>query len=383
MPKRLNHLWHQIVSFENLLAAYRSARQGKQHNNAVAQFSLNLETELIQLQQQLQTGSYQPGAYRLFTLYERKPRAIAAAPFRDRVVHHALLNVVEPLIDPRFIDDSFACRRNKGVHKAVDRYQNWAKRYPYALKMDIRQYFASIDHELLKQKLRHSIKDPQVLNLFDVIIDTSPVVDISPVWFAGDDLMTPFERRTGLPIGNLTSQFLANLYLDQFDHFIKQHLRVKAYLRYVDDFIVLADDKAALHGIRQQIQAQLATDRLSLHTHKVQCVPTRLGLDVLGYRVYPNKRLLRNDNGHRFARKLRHFAKAYACYKMDWVDFNPNVQSWIGHACHADTLGLRKKIFSSTLFQRGACQDAAGVARWFVEQQTDEVAPGEPQQEHT
>lgn len=211
MPKQLNHLWSQIVSFENLLAAYRSARQGKQHNNAVAQFSLNLETELIQLQQQLLTGSYQPGAYRLFTLYERKPRAIAAAPFRDRVVHHALLNVVEPLIDPRFIDDSFACRRNKGVHKAVDRYQNWAKRYPYALKMDIRQYFASIDHELLKQKLRHYIKDPQALNLFDVIINTSPVVDISPVWFAGDDLMTPFERRTGLPIGNLTSQFLANL----------------------------------------------------------------------------------------------------------------------------------------------------------------------------
>ncbi|GAB6141931.1 RNA-directed DNA polymerase [Methylosoma difficile] len=379
MPKRLSNLWPQVVSFENLYQAYRLARRGKQQKNAVAQFSLNLETELLALQQQLMDGNYQPGVYRLFTLYERKPRAIAAAPFRDRVVHHALLKVVEPLIDPRFIDDSYACRKNKGVHKAVDRYQGWAKRYPYALKMDISKYFASIDHQLLKQKLQHHLKDPQLLNLFATIIDTSPVTDKPPVWFAGDDLMTPFERRVGLPIGNLTSQFLANLYLDGFDHFIKQQLRVKAYLRYVDDFIVLADSKAELHDLKKQIQAQLATDRLILHADKAQIMPTRLGVDVLGYRVYPDKRLLRNDNGHRFARKLRHYAKAYARYRMDWDDFNPNVQSWIGHARHANTLGLRKKIFSGTLFQRGACQDAARVARRFVEQQTEEVALGEPQ----
>lgn len=170
MPKRLNNLWQEVVSFENLYHAYRKARCGKQQKEAVALFTLNLETELLSLQQQLMTGLYQPGAYRLFTLYERKPRTIAAAPFRDRVVHHALLNVVEPLLDRRFIDDCYACRQQKGVHKAVDRYQTWAKRYAYALKMDIKQYFPSIDHALLKQKLAHHLKDAEVLKLFALII---------------------------------------------------------------------------------------------------------------------------------------------------------------------------------------------------------------------
>ncbi|MBL6986263.1 MAG: RNA-dependent DNA polymerase [Methylobacter sp.] len=353
MPKRLNHLWPGIVSFENLLRAYRKARQGKQQKDAVAQFTLNLETELLDLQQQLITGSYRPGEYRLFTLYERKPRIIAAAPFRDRIVHHALLNVVDPLMDRRFIDDSYACRQQKGVHKAVDRYQGWAKRYAYALKMDIKQYFPSIDHALLKQKLARHIKDAEVLNLFALIIDTAPVGDTEPTWFIGDDIFSPLERRKGLPIGNLTSQFLANLYLNDFDHFVKEQLRVKAYLRYVDDFIVLGDDKAELWKLKTQIQTRLDDERLRLHPNKMHVVPTYSGLDVLGYYVFPGKRLLRNDNGHRFARKLRSYAKAYADYKMDWCDFNPRVQSWIGHACHADTLGLRRKIFSDTLFRRG------------------------------
>jgi retron-type reverse transcriptase len=377
MPKRLGYLWQDIVSFDNLLLAYRKARRGKQHKDAVALFSLNLETELFTLQQQLLDGSYRPSEYRLFTIYERKPRQIAAAPFRDRVVHHALLNIVEPLLDKRFIDDSYACRKNKGVHKAVGRYQQWAKRYHYALKMDIRQYFPCIDHELLKQKLARHIKDPEVLKLFALLIDTAPITDTQPVWFAGDDLTTPFERAKGLPIGNLTSQFLANLYLDSFDHFIKEQLQIKAYLRYVDDFVVLSDDKAVLHDIKRQIQLQLAKDRLQLHPNKVHIVPTLLGLDVLGYRVYPYKCLLRNDNGHRFARKLRGFAKAYAEHRMDWQNFNPSVQSWIGHARHANTKGLRCKIFSSIVFQRGICQDAACDSRRFVEQQTDQLALGE------
>lgn len=341
MPKRLGYLWQEVVSFENLLLAYRKARCGKQQKPEVATFSLNLENQLLTLQQQLLNGSYLPGEYRLFTIYERKPRLIAAAPFRDRVVHHALLNIVEPLLDKRFIDDSYACRKSKGVHKAVDRYQHWAKRYPYALKMDIRQYFPSIDHQRLNQKLARHIKDPQVLNLFSLIIDTSPTSDIELL-----------KRAKGLPIGNLTSQFLANLYLDAFDHYVKEQLRIKAYLRYVDDFIVLGDDKIELNAIKKQIQDKLDDDFLMLHPNKVHIVPTRAGLDVLGYRVYPNKRYLRNDNGCRFIRRLRFFAKSYANYQMDWDDFNPSVQSWIGHACHADTLGLRKKIFSSIVFQR-------------------------------
>lgn len=356
LMKRLNHLWPPIITFDNLLLAYYKARRGKQRKSSVADFTLNLESELLTLQQQLTDGNYQPGEYRLFTIYERKPRTIAAAPFRDRVVHHALLNVVEPLLDKRFISDSYACRQGKGVHQAVDRYQIWAKRYRYALKMDIWQYFPSIDHLLLKDTLRHRLKDKSVLALFDQLIDTAPPVKLPPIWYAGDDLFTPGERRTGIPIGNLTSQFLANLYLDDFDHFLKEQCRLPAYLRYVDDFVVLGDDKHQLHDLREIIRDYLATYRLRLHPHKAHIVPTRQGLNLLGYFVQPHHRYLRNDNGHRFARKLRNFAKHYATGRMTWQDFNPSVQSWIGHAKHADTLGLRHRIFSATVFRKGICQ---------------------------
>jgi retron-type reverse transcriptase len=152
--KRLGGVWSKVVSFENLLTAYRKARRGKAQRLEVARFGLALERELLALQRELQTAEYRPGPYHLFTIYERKPRVIAAAPFRDRVVHHAVMNVIEPLLDRTFIHDSYACRIGKGTHAAVDRYQTWARRYPYVLKMDVAQYFPSIDHDILREKVR-------------------------------------------------------------------------------------------------------------------------------------------------------------------------------------------------------------------------------------
>jgi hypothetical protein len=157
------------------------------------------------------------GDYRLFTIYERKPRVIAAAPFRDRVVHHAVMNLIEPPLDRTLISDSYACRLGRGVHAAANRYQAWAQTYRYVLKIDVQRYFPSIDHELLKIKLRRRINDRRVLDLLDRIIDGSPNGDIDPIYFPGDNLFTPFERRAGIPIGNLTSQFFANLYLDDLE----------------------------------------------------------------------------------------------------------------------------------------------------------------------
>ncbi len=347
--KRLNHLWEQIITFDNLLLAYQKAQYGKQRKSSVAEFTLNLEPELFSLQQELKEGSYQPGQYRLFTIYEGKPRTIAAAPFRDRVVHHALMNIIEPRLDKQFIYDSYASRKEKGVHKAVARYQNWAKRYRYVLKMDVQQYFPSIDHLLLKEKLRRRIKDVNVLNLLDKLIDGSPPVKRAPVWYPGDDLF-PSERRIGIPIGNLTSQIFGNLYLDDFDHYIKEQLKMPAYLRYVDDFMVLDDDKSRLHEIREQISAYLAQNRLRLHPNKTHLFKTRQGVDVLGYVVFPHKRLLRNDNGHRFFRKLRAFGKASRSGKKHFLEFKPSIRSWVGHAIHADTYGLRCKIFGQLSF---------------------------------
>ena len=350
--KRLGGVWPQLVSFPKLLLAYRKARRGKSRRSSVAGFELHLEKELLQLQRELQNGEYTPGEYRVFTLYERKPRAISAAPFRDRVVHHAIMNVIEPKLDRRFIDDSYACRRGKGTHAAVALYQKWSQRYCYALKMDVRRYFPSIDHALLKTKLRDYLKDQRLLVLLDRIIDSSDCKPEEWVYFPGDDLFTQAERLVGIPIGNLTSQFFANLYLDNFDHFVKEQLKVKPYLRYVDDMVLLDDDKGRLAEWRICCRARLEADRLKLHPNKAHIMPTGLGVDLLGYQVFPKQRRLRNDNGHRFVRKLRRMAAAYAQGRMSWADIDPSVQSWIGHAKQADTLGLRRRIFSGIVFQR-------------------------------
>ena len=192
----------------------------------MARFSLDLEQALLELQQELGSGAYTPGAYRQFTVYERKPRVISVAPFRDRVAHHALMNVLEPLLDKRFIPDTYACRKDKGVHRAVDRYQQFARDYAYVLKLDIARYFPSIDRAILGQQLARRIKDKAVLCLLHRIIDNGPETREPAQFFPGDDLVSVSERERGLPIGNLTSQFFANLYLDEFDHWLKETKRV-------------------------------------------------------------------------------------------------------------------------------------------------------------
>ncbi len=175
------------------------------------------------------------------------------------------------------------------------------------------------------------------------------------------NLRLELERRPGIPIGNLTSQFLANLYLDDLDHFIKQDLKVAAYLRYVDDMVVLDNDKGRLTEVRAAVREQLASDRLLLHPRKAHVSPTADGLNLLGYLVFPNHRRLRNDNGHRFSRRMRGFARAYARGLITLADVNPSVRSWIGHAMHADTQRLRARIISRIVFRRGTGREAAGV----------------------
>lgn len=172
-------------------------------------------------------------------------------------------------------------------------------------------------------------------------------------YFPGDDLLTPTERTTGLPIGNLTSQFFANLYLDRVDHFIKEQLRVPAYLRYVDDLVIPGRDKGLLHDTREIVREQLVQERLRLHPRKAHIYHTAHGVDLFGYQVFPHKRRLRSDNGHAFHRRLRRMALQYHLGSMDWGEIHPRVRSWIGHAMHGDTAGLRKTMFASTVFTRG------------------------------
>jgi hypothetical protein len=201
-----------------------------------------------------------------------------------------------------------------------------------------------------------------MLPLLDHIIDTSPMVQQPPSYFPGDDLLTSLERRRGIPIGNLTSQFLANLYLDDLDHYVKQkQFKVRAYLRYVDDMVALDDDKGRVAEVREAVGERLAAARLLLHPRKAHVSPTADGLKLLGYLVFPNHRCLRNDNGHRFSRRLRGFARAYSAGLIDLEDIKPSLQSWIGHAMHADTLRLCARIISRIVFRRGTGREAAGV----------------------
>ena len=350
---RHKNLFTQVYAFENLLQAARQAQRGKRFLPATLAFNHRIETELLRLQRELQTGTYRPGPFRSFTIRDPKPRLISAAPYRDRVVHHALCNIIEPIYERCFIFDSYACRKNKGSHAAVNRCSQFMQGADYALKCDIRKYFASVDHAILKQLLRRKIGCTPTLTLIDLLIDHRIPLEPANDYFAGDDLFTPLTRQRGLPIGNQTSQFFANVYLDPLDHFVKEEMGCRRYTRYVDDFVVLDDDKANLWRLRDSISQFLQEClRLHLHPRKQTVTPVTQGIDFLGYRVYPRHRLLRRASGYRFQRNLRQMALQYRAGEIDVKKVKHRVASWIGHAAHADTYGLRAALFESVSFSR-------------------------------
>ncbi len=379
----LRDLMSRVTAWENLLLAYRKARRGKSGQTAIQQFGLDLEWELVDIRQDLLQRTYRPGLFRQFQVRDRKTRLISAAPFRDRVVHHALMNVVEPLIDRRFIFDSYASRRGKGVHAAVRRYQVWAKRYPYALKLDIKRYFDSIDHDRLKAKLARHIADPEVLWLFGTIIDHSPA-PLNPNLVAEphEDLVDLMLRRCGLPLGNLTSQFFGNLYLDPLDHYIKEDLQARAYLRYVDDLVLLADNKNRLWQWCAAIERFLAAERLAVHPRKKSLFRVCRGQDILGYQVFPGFVRLSRGSGYQFRRRLQRLAAGYGRWRIDLGTVQTRVAGWLGHVRQADAQGLSSSILDRVYFQRGEPpRRSPGGSRGFVEQQPTEPAFGQPQQE--
>ncbi len=345
--KTYKHLYPQITAFENLHRAFKKAARGKRGRPDVAAFEFDLERQLLNLQADLQTETYRPGAYYNFRVYDPKPRLISAAPFRDRVTHHALCNVIEPLFERRFIFDTYACRLGKGTHAALDRAQHFARRFPYVLKCDLQHFFPSMDHALLKNQLARVIADPATLKLAGLIVDSGVGIHApEPVYFEGDDLWAA-NRPRGLPIGNLTSQFWANVYLNPLDQFVKRELKCGAYVRYVDDFLLFAPDKARLHAWKKAIIAFSASLRLQLHEREAAVFPVATGIPFLGWRVYPDHRLLKRRNGVAFQRRLAALLAVFAAGEIDWPDVNASIQSWLAHAAHGDTWGLRRALVSS------------------------------------
>jgi RNA-directed DNA polymerase len=349
--KTFKHLFGQICSFENLLAASEAARRRKNRKQSAAHFYLNLEHNLWNLHEELTTHHYQPGQYRMFTIYDyEKARLISAAPFRDRVVHHALHRVIEPLFDRQFIHDSYACRTGKGTHRAVQRFQHFAVKNRYVLKCDIKKYFPSIDIDILKQMLKKKIRDDRTAWLCNIILDSSTPQEPIMHYFPGDTLFTPQERLRGIPIGNLTSQFFANVYLDGLDHFAKEVLQCKYYIRYVDDIAIFSNDKRLLWEIKSLIEEYLISLRLVLHENKCHVFQTAVGVAFLGYRIFPDHLLLRKENGYRFQRKLKRLAKLYHGNREEQDYAVQSVQAWISHAGHAHTGGLQRSLLANTPF---------------------------------
>ena len=269
MPRRHDGLFDRIATFEALCAAARRAVAGKRRKPVPAAFLANLETEALRLERELQAGTWRPGGYVEIEVTDPKRRVVSAAPFCDRVVHHALHAVIAPLFERGFIHHSYANRVGKGTHRAVARYERLRDRYRYVLRGDVFRYFPAIDHAVLKADVRRRIACRRTLALIDLIIDGSNPQEPVHLYYPGDDLFTPCERRRGLPIGNLTSQLFANVYLDRFDHFVTEVLRAP-YLRYVDDIALFADDPARLEAWRARGAAFLARRRLSLHPAKTE-----------------------------------------------------------------------------------------------------------------
>lgn len=341
--KRHNNLYPEITDFDNLLKASRKARKGKRFKEQTAMFELNLEKELLLLQRELEDRSYRHGTYRDFYVYDPKKRLISAAPYRDRVVHHALCNIIEPFFDKTFIHDSYACRKHKGTHKAIDRYTAFSRKNSYVLKCDIQKYFQSIDHEILIDLLSRKIKCSKTLWLIREIVSTRRD-HTQNNFFPGDDLFTPYYRNKGIPIGNLTSQFFANVYLNGFDHFIKQELKCRHYIRYVDDFVVFDNDKQRLHEVKKKMVEYLTGLRLKLHQKKCRIYQVDEGVDFLGFRVFPTHRLLKKQNALHMRRKLKKMTREIRENRISTEKMRQSINSWISHAKHGDTWHLRQKI---------------------------------------
>ncbi len=332
--KRVGYLFEEIISFQNLHRAALQASSGKKERIRVAHFLFHLEKELIRLQEDLEQDIWKPSAFRVFEIRDPKPRRISAADFRDRVVHHALCHVLEPVFDKRMIFDSWACRKNKGAHRAVKRAQSFCRRNVYFLKCDIRRFFDNIDHLVLKQLLRRILKDTRLLNLLDIIIDHP---------------LPGMEQGKGLPIGNLTSQYFANLYLGELDHQVKDAYGCKFYLRYMDDMLFFADTKEKLHELLDMVQDFIgARLLLRLKTSATQMAPVSEGIPFLGFRIFPGLIRVHGKSLRRYQKRLRHLEAACINGKISMEELTPSIQSMIAHMRHANTQRMRQSLLSES-----------------------------------
>ena len=346
--KTYNNLYKKIHSTENLILAFKKARKGKSKKDYVIDFESNLNKNLKLLQNELKNRIYKPHRLKKFIVRDPKSRIIHASIFRDRIVHHAIINILKPILEKRFIYDSFASRKNKGTHEAIKRFEYFLRKVSsngrkvkkpfnnnsirgFVLKADIKHYFATMNHKILISILSKNIKDEDFINLIKVILD---------------NFDTKIKGQ-GVPLGNYTSQFFANVYLNRLDYFIKHRLKAKYYIRYVDDFVILNKDKKVLEEYLTKIIKYLKNLRLGLHPDKSEIYPLRNGITFLGYRIFYHYKLLRKRNINYFLNKLKKNIRLYREGKIEKEKLESFLQGWVGYSKFANTYNFRKKIIDS------------------------------------
>jgi hypothetical protein len=361
--KRIGNLWPAVIERGNLLQAFQQAARGKRRKQEVRRFAENLDENLETLRQELLERTFVTGKFNVFMVYDPKERMIHAARFVERVFHHALMNLCEPVLERQAVFHSYACRKGKGRLKAIDAAQKAARGRAWHLKLDIRKYFESIPQERLLVRLHRLFKDPEVMFWLEKILRGH----------------RPDEGK-GLPIGSLTSQHLANFYLGPLDRFCQRHPAVKAYVRYMDDFVCWGDEKSAMIELGRDIQSFVENELGLALKHQPCPQPTGRGMDFLGYRIFPSHAELSRRSKVRYLRKLRGLD---ALHRRGMISEQALQERFT--ALTAFTLPVRSYCFRRGVMERfrsAAIGHEPGEPVRQLEQQRDQLPHRQPQQQH-
>lgn len=337
--KRAGQLYGSIAGQENIRLAFWKARRGKDGTPEVEAFRADLDRVIGQMRENLLSEKVRWGSYHQFTVHDPKDRIICAAPFRDRVLHHAMMNVCEPIFERYQVADSYACRKGKGLHACLSRASAYTRVHGWYLKFDVRKYFDSISHEILLRNLARRFKDDRLLRLFATLIASHESA-----------------RGRGIPIGNLTSQYFANDYLAGMDHFCKEVLRIPGYVRYMDDFVLWADRFAVVRDAGERLR-EYCGDRLSLELKPACINRTRHGVTMLGYRVFPDQVRLSSRSRSRYAAKLNAYWIKLERGEWNQDEFATHVLPLTAYASHARSTGFRLAVM-----ERIGCSPKARTA---------------------
>lgn len=340
MPNKIKKCFFDNLTFEKLLQAHLRARKHKTYKQEVINFEINLENNIINLINKIKVGKYKLGTYRIFIVKEPKEREIKSLPYIDRVVHQWYVEeFIKPYIVPRFIKDTYACIENRGTHKAVYTIQNYMRMYKryygdfWILKCDIKKFFNNIDSHILFKIMENYVKDTALLSFTKILI------------FDNRE-----ENEPGIPIGNYTSQFFANIYLNELDQYIKHELKIKYYVRYMDDFILLAKTKEECKVLKEKVEL-FCSQRLKLElNHKSRYYPYKFGLNFCGYRIWTTHRLLRTNSKTKIKRCVKTWNKLWMLKKINFNSVTQSLNSWMSHASHSNSYKLKQSILKKCDF---------------------------------